>query len=55
VFCRRYVQGAGIGTLVALMLPYSLTLIVGWTAFLLAFWGLGLPLGVGSSYGYTPP
>jgi aminobenzoyl-glutamate transport protein len=55
VFCRRYVQGAGIGTLVALMLPYSITFIVGWTCFLLAFWGLGLPLGVGSSYGYTPP
>ena len=54
VFCRRYVQGAGIGTLVALMLPYSITFIVGWTSFLLLYWALGLPLGVGSSYEYLP-
>jgi aminobenzoyl-glutamate transport protein len=49
------VQSAGIGTLVALMLPYSITFIVGWTAFLLVFWGLDLPLGVGASYEYSPP
>ncbi|MBU6378659.1 MAG: AbgT family transporter, partial [Gammaproteobacteria bacterium] len=55
VFCRRYVQGTGIGTLVALMLPYSVTFIVCWTAFLLVFWGFEWPLGVGASYEYTPP
>jgi aminobenzoyl-glutamate transport protein len=55
VFCRRYVKDSGIGTLVALMLPYSVTLLVTWTALLLAFWGLGIPLGVGSSYGYALP
>ncbi|WP_058833773.1 AbgT family transporter [Luteimonas abyssi] len=52
VFCQRYVKSSGIGTLLALMLPYSLTLLVVWTLFLLAFWGLGLPLGIGSSYRY---
>jgi len=55
VFCRKYVKNAGIGTLIALMLPYSLALLVTWTAFLLMFWGLDLPLGVGASYTYTPP
>jgi aminobenzoyl-glutamate transport protein len=55
VFCRRYVKDSGIGTLVALMLPYSVALLVTWTALLLAFWGLGIPLGVGSSYGYALP
>ena len=55
VFCRKYVKNSGIGTLVALMLPYSLTLLVAWTAFLLVFWGLGIPLGVGASYEYVPP
>jgi aminobenzoyl-glutamate transport protein len=55
VFCRRYVKDSGIGTLVALMLPYSVALLVTWTALLLAFWGLGIPLGVGSSYGYVLP
>lgn len=54
VFCRRYVQRAGIGTLVALMLPYSITFLVGWTLFLIVYWSLGLPLGIGSSYTYTP-
>ncbi|MCZ8074860.1 MAG: AbgT family transporter, partial [Paucibacter sp.] len=55
VFCQKYVKGAGIGTLIALMLPYSLALLVGWTAFLLGFWALGFPLGVGASYVYPVP
>jgi aminobenzoyl-glutamate transport protein len=52
VFCQRYVKSTGIGTLVALMLPYTVTLLVCWTLLLLAFWGLGLPLGLQSSYIY---
>jgi len=52
VFCQRYVKASGIGTLLALMLPFSVTLLVLWTSFLLAFWGLGVPLGVGATYGY---
>jgi aminobenzoyl-glutamate transport protein len=36
------------------MLPYSITFLVGWTAFLMVYWSLGLPLGIGSSYTYTP-
>lgn len=53
VFCQRYVQSTGIGTVVALMLPYSITLLVVWTAWLIVFWGLGLPLGLQSSYEYA--
>ena len=49
MFCRRYVKDSGIGTLAAMMLPYSLVFLVVWTAFLLAYWGLGLPLGLGVS------
>ncbi len=52
VFCQRYVKSAGIGTLLALMLPYSIALLVLWTAFLLGFWALGIPLGLDSSYLY---
>jgi p-aminobenzoyl-glutamate transporter AbgT len=52
VFCQRYVKSTGIGTLVAMMLPFSVSLIVLWTLLLLAFWGLDLPLGVQSSYTY---
>lgn len=52
VFCQRYVKTSGIGTLLALMLPFSVTLLVLWTGFLLGFWALDLPLGVGASYSY---
>lgn len=52
VYCQKYVKNTGIGTLIALMIPYSLVFLVGWTLFLLAYWGLGLPLGLQASYGY---
>ncbi len=55
VFCQRYVKSSGIGTLLALMLPFSATLLVLWTGFLLGFWALDIPLGVGSSYTYPAP
>ncbi|PZN34232.1 MAG: aminobenzoyl-glutamate transporter [Proteobacteria bacterium] len=55
VFCRRYVRSSGIGTVVAMMLPYSLTFLVVWTAFLLLYWALGIPLGLQASYVYPAP
>ena len=54
VFCQRYVKSAGIGTLASIMLPYSIALSILWTLFLLAFWGLGIPLGIDASYEYVP-
>jgi aminobenzoyl-glutamate transport protein len=54
LFCRKWVQSSGIGTVLALMLPYSVTFLVGWTAWLLLYWSLGLPLGLQSSYEYVP-
>jgi aminobenzoyl-glutamate transport protein len=55
VFAQRYVKGSGIGTITSLMMPYSLAFLVCWTAFLLLYWQLGFPLGVGAPYNYTPP
>jgi aminobenzoyl-glutamate transport protein len=52
VFARRYEREAGLGTLLAMMLPYSLAFGVAWTALLLAWVGLGLPLGPGVPAGY---
>ena len=52
VYCQRYVKDAGIGTVTALMLPYSAIFITCWTVFLLAWWWLGLPLGLQASYTY---
>ncbi|MFC3093322.1 AbgT family transporter [Alteromonas sediminis] len=52
VYCQRYVKGTGIGTLLSLMLPYSIVILFAWTAFLLLYWSLGFPLGVQASYVY---
>jgi aminobenzoyl-glutamate transport protein len=46
VFCQRYVKSSGIGTVLALMLPYSLAFLVCWSILLVAWLVLGLPLGV---------
>ncbi|MBE7499286.1 MAG: AbgT family transporter [Verrucomicrobiales bacterium] len=51
-FTQKYHRGTGIGTLISVMLPYSVGFMVAWTLFLLAFWGLGLPLGLGGVYTY---
>jgi aminobenzoyl-glutamate transport protein len=52
VFCQRYVTSTGIGTLVSMMLPYSLAFLLGWTLFLLGYWALDVPLGVQGGYEY---
>jgi aminobenzoyl-glutamate transport protein len=55
VFCRRYDKNAGIGTLVSTMLPYSVVFIIAWTLFLIAYWALGIPLGIQAPYTYPGP
>lgn len=52
VYCQRYVKSLGIGTLVSIMLPYSIFFMVLWSGFLLAYWGLGIPLGLQAPYTY---
>jgi aminobenzoyl-glutamate transport protein len=52
VYCQRYVTATGIGTLVSMMLPFSIAFLVGWTVFLMIYWALGLPLGLQAPYGY---
>ena len=42
---QRYVPRAGLGTLVASMLPYSVTFWLAWTAMIVAWILVGLPLG----------
>ena len=47
-FAQRHDKNAGIGTILATMLPYSLAFLVGWSI-LLALWIVaGLPLGPGA-------
>jgi aminobenzoyl-glutamate transport protein len=44
-FAQKYQKDAGIGTIVALMLPYTVVLLVLWTLMLIAWYAFGLPLG----------
>ncbi|WP_394204677.1 AbgT family transporter [Shewanella waksmanii] len=52
VYCQRYVKGIGIGTLISMMLPFSIALLSIWSAWLLLYWSMGIPLGLGASYTY---
>jgi aminobenzoyl-glutamate transport protein len=47
VFAKRYQRDAGIGTVIALMIPYALVVTVVWTLFFIAWYALGIPLGPG--------
>ncbi len=53
VFAKRYDKNAGIGTLTATMLPYSIGFLIGWLVMLIGWLLLGLPIGVGTSIYYT--
>lgn len=51
----RYDRKLGIGTLIATMIPYSITYLIGWVSlFYLWVFALDLPVGPGSPTWYTP-
>ena len=37
-----------------MMLPFSLAFLGAWTAFLLIYWALGIPLGLQATYEFVP-
>jgi aminobenzoyl-glutamate transport protein len=45
-FTQRYDKNAGIGTVVALLLPYALWMTVAWMALFASWYLLGLPWGL---------
>lgn len=51
-FLQRYYKKAGVGTLMSLALPYSLTMVTGWFIFFVIWYFLGIPLGPGSPMHY---
>jgi aminobenzoyl-glutamate transport protein len=54
-FAARYVPKAGIGTLISMMLPYSVALITLWTGFFFLWvFALGLPVGPATPTYYSP-
>jgi aminobenzoyl-glutamate transport protein len=46
VFAQRYQKDAGVGTVVAMMLPYIVILYLVWTVLLVLWYLLALPLNV---------
>lgn len=46
-FAQKYDKNAGIGTVVALLLPYALWMAILWTGLFAAWYWLGLPWGLG--------
>jgi len=46
-FAQRYDKTAGVGTLVALMLPYTLWTMIAWVGVFMAWYWLALPFGPG--------
>ena len=47
-FVTRYQEKAGLGTVIATMLPYTIAFLVVWTALLIVWMLLGLPVGPGA-------
>jgi aminobenzoyl-glutamate transport protein len=55
IFCRRWVDSFGIGSLTASMLPYSIWLLISGIIMTMAWVFLGLPLGPGATVEYVLP
>jgi len=54
VVLQKYKKNAGLGSLISLMLPYSVVFFVVWTGFLLGWYYFGADLGPDSPLHYTP-
>lgn len=52
-FAQRYDKKAGIGTITATMIPYSIIFLIFWTLLLVIWLALGIPIGVDTSLFYT--
>jgi aminobenzoyl-glutamate transport protein len=52
---QRYVPKAGIGTIIAAMLPYSIAFFIVWGGMIVIWLSLGLPIGPDAPLQYVPP
>lgn len=48
-FVNKYDKDAGIGTLIAIMLPYTISFFIGWTLLFVIWFVLDIPIGPGAS------
>ncbi len=51
---QKYQKGAGLGSLISLMLPYSFVFAIVWTGFLLLYYWMNFDLGPSAPMHYTP-
>jgi len=51
-FFQRYDKNAGIGTIIATMLPYSFVFLITWSILLIIWVSLGIPIGPGAELEY---
>ena len=54
VMARKYMPEYGIGSMIALMLPYTVAFFLASGAFFIAWYSLGLPFGPGVESVYVP-
>jgi len=47
VFMQKYDKKGSMGTLISIMLPFSMAFLVGWSVLLIVWMMLGLPIGPG--------
>lgn len=51
-FAQRYGKQNGVGTVISLMLPYSIIILISWAIFFVIWYVLGIPVGPGTSLNY---
>jgi aminobenzoyl-glutamate transport protein len=48
IFASRYDKRSGIGTVIALMMPFFIALTIVWTLFFVVWYLIGIPFGIGT-------
>lgn len=51
-FAQRYGKENGVGTVISLMLPYSIIILISWIILFVVWYLLGIPVGPGTSLNY---
>lgn len=51
-FAQKYDKKSGMGTMVSLMLPYSIAFLIGWMILLVIWFAFNIPLEIGSPIHY---
>ncbi|WP_331744128.1 AbgT family transporter [Kitasatospora sp. NBC_01300] len=46
--CQKFRKQAGVGTVISLMLPYTVVVAVAWLLFFVAWYAIGIPMGPGA-------